>query len=100
MRFFTVNKNLKDLHQSVEANRIKFESKVVEIEDKVNKIQETVDNHNKVSTDTIKEVLDAEMIPKIKDELKKDILSPVEVTWNAIQAQKVHEHEHNLIVFR
>ena len=31
--------------------------------------------------------------------MKADILPPVRATWNAIQAQKVWEHEHSLLVF-
>ena len=50
----TVSKNLRDLHQSVDANRINFENKIVEVKGRVDKIQETVDNHNKGTADTRK----------------------------------------------
>ena len=39
-----------------------------------------------------------EVIETVKKEVKADILPPVKATWNAIQAQKVWEHEHSMLV--
>jgi hypothetical protein len=34
-------------------------------------------------------------IPEMRKSLKNEILSPMKATWNAMQAEKVHEHEHS-----
>ena len=96
----SVSDQMRTLQTSVDETRIKFEHKLVELEGRVNRIQDSVAKANTITTENVMEVLDMEVIPKIREGLKKEILSPVEVTWNAIQAQKVQEHEHNMIVFR
>ena len=99
----SVKDQMKGLQSSVDDTRVKFESKFVELEGTVNDLQKTVTENNALTTDNIKEavlpVLEDNIIPKVKADLKKEILGPVETAWNAIKAQEVQEHEHNLIVF-
>ena len=98
-----VNDNMKTLQQSVDDTRTKFESKLVELEGTVSDLQKSVAENNAVTADTIKDtvipVIENDIIPKVKADLKKEILAPVESAWDAIKAQEVHDHDHNLIVF-
>ena len=38
-------------------------------------------------------------VPEMRKLLKNEILSPMKATWNTMQAEKVNEHEHSLVVF-
>ena len=69
---------MKTLQTSVDDTRIKFESKLVELEGTVINLQKTVYENNTLTADNIKEavipVLEEQIIPKIKADLKKEIL--------------------------
>ena len=101
--FEGVKEQVGGLRVSLDNQKIKFESKLVELEENFSKLSESVIS---ASTTNIQEIKDT-LIPIIKDEviatvkkdLKDEILPPVQATWNAIQAQKVFEHEHSLLVF-
>ena len=96
-----VQVEIRDLKSSVDDNRVKFEEKLVQLEGQFNKFQENALNtmiSKEEINDIVRPMID-EVVPKIKDEVKKDILSPVKATWNAIQAEKISEHDHSLIVF-
>ena len=98
-----VNGKVTSLQSSIEDTRINLESKFKELEGTVQVLQKTVAETNAITADNIKEavlpILEEQVIPKVKAELKKEILAPVEAAWNAMQSQDVQEHEHNLIVF-
>ena len=98
-----VNGQMKSLQASVEDNRIQFESKLVELEGSVKVLQDTVTESNAITAEKIKEavlpVLEEQVIPSIKADMKKEILAPVEAAWYAMISKDVQEHEHNLIVF-
>ena len=97
-----VQDEIKGLKTSVDDNRVKFESKLVELEEQFNKFQENALSSMITAKEDISSVVRPmidEIAPKIKDEVKKDILSPLKATWNAIQAEKINEHDHSLIVF-
>ena len=91
------------LQCSVDTTRIKFESKLVELEGTVTNLQQTVAQNNALTTDSIKEavipILEEQIIPKVKADIRKEILAPVESAWNAMKSQEVEVHEHNMIVF-
>ena len=98
-----VQGQMRTLQSSVDDNRIKFESKLVELEGQINLFQENALSSAGVTKDDIKDVvlpmIDDEVVPRIKNEVKREILSPIKATWNAMQAEKVFEHEHSLIIF-
>ena len=43
--------------------------------------------------------LEEQIVPKLKTEVKSDVLKAVSATWKAQLADKVREHEHSAIVF-
>ena len=49
--------------------------------------------------DALVPVIKAEVIDAVKKDLKNEIIPPVKATWDAMQAQKVYEHEHSLLAF-
>ena len=98
----TMQDQVRGLQTSVDDNRVKFESKLVELEGQFNKFQENALNSMVTAKEDIKEVVRPmieEITPKIKDEVKKELLAPIQATWNTMQAEKVHEHDHSLIIF-
>ena len=101
--FVAIKEQVSGLQSSVDDQRIKFESKLVELEGNFGKLSESVISASSLNTLEIKEalvpVIKEEVIAEVKKDVKAEILPPVIATWNAIQAQKVWEHEHSLLVF-
>ena len=93
----TLTTQMGTLQSSVDDTRVKFESKIVELEGSIKNLQKDVVEANTISADNIKEavlpIIEEQILPKVKDDLKKEILAPVESAWNAIQSQTVNEHE-------
>ena len=97
-----VESRIDNLQSSVDDNRIKFEDKLVQLEGQFNKFQENALNQLTTSKEDIRDAVTPiidEIVPKIKEDIKNDIISPVKATWNAILSEQVKEHEHALIVF-
>ena len=95
---------IRDLQQSVDEKQIRHENELVQLKGLFNQFQEnalsTAGIVNKEDiANVILPVVENELLPKIREDIKKEILSPVKATWNAIQAEKVHEHEHSIVVF-
>ena len=98
--------NMKDqvsvLQNSVDNQRSKFEDKLVQLEGNFNLLSESVLSASTKAAEELKEALvpivKDEVIEVVKKEVKEDVLPPVMATWNAIQAQKVWEHEHAMLV--
>ena len=90
------------LQASVDDQRVKFENKLVELEGNFDKLSESVISASNINTKEIMETLvplvKDEVIATVKKEVKDEVLPPVKATWNAIQAQKVFEHEHSMLV--
>ena len=86
------------LQGSVDETRIKFEEKIVDLEGQFNIFQENALKTNVVTKDNIIETV-KEFLPDIRKQVTNEILSPIQATWNALQAEKVLEHEHSMIVF-
>ena len=101
--FVGMKEQVSGLQQSLDNQRIKFESKLEELEGNFSKLSESVLSANSTNIQEIKETLipivKEEVIATVKKDIKDEILPPVQATWNAIQAQKVFEHEHSLLVF-
>ena len=91
------------LQNSLDDQRIKFENKLVQLEENFSLLSESVMSASTKNIEEIKEALvpivKEEVIESVKKDLKKEIIPPVKATWNAIQAQKVWEHEHSLLAF-
>ena len=92
---------IRALQSSVDDNRIKLEEELVTLKGQFNLVQEEamagISNKEDIQ-DIVAPMVEA-LVPKVSAEVKKDLISPVKATWNAIQAEKVHEHDHSLIVF-
>ena len=73
------------------------------MEENLNRLSESVMSTSAASTHEIKEaitpLLKEEVAEAVKKEANVKLLPSVKSTWNAIQAQKVWEHEHSLLVF-
>ena len=101
--FSAVTEQVSGLKTSLDNTNKKFEDKFAEIEGNLGRIAETVVSANPLNAEEIKEalgpVVKEEVIAVVKRESEKEIMPSVRATWNAIQAQKVLEHEHSLLVF-
>jgi hypothetical protein len=104
--FVNIKEQVSGLQTSVDTHRIKFENKLVILEGNFQQLSESVITASLNNTKEIKEALiplvkevKEEVSNSVKKDVKADILPPVRATWNAIQAQKVWEHEHSLLVF-
>ena len=75
---------------------------LVEIEGNFVKLSESVISASNINPKEMMEALvpmvKDEVIATVKKEVKDEVLPPVKATWNAIQAQKVFEHEHSMLV--
>jgi hypothetical protein len=92
---------IRTLQSSVDDNRIKLETELVTLKGQFNLVQENAMTGitNKEDIEDIVIPMVESLVPKVSTEVKRDILSPVKATWNAIQAEKVHEHDHSIVVF-
>ena len=92
---------IRTLQSSVDDNRIKLETELVTLKGQFNLVQENamtgITNKEDIK-DIVIPMVDS-LVPKVSAEVKRDLLSPVKATWNAIQAEKVHEHDHSIVVF-
>ena len=93
-----VQDQMTNLQTSMDNTRIKFEEELVTLQGQFNNFQENALKTPVTSKDDIMEVV-KECAPQLKDQWTKEILSPLQATWNAIQAEKVLEHDHSMIVF-
>ena len=101
--FVAMKEQVSGLQSSVDSQKVKFESQFVKLEGNFNKLSDSVIS---ASTQNIQEIKDTlvplvkeEVIATVKKDVKAEILPPVVATWNAIQTQKVWEHEHSMLVF-
>ena len=94
---------IKNLQASMAINQSNFESRLQALEGQVNQMQEEAMSSTNLASNsieaTITPAVEKSLLPKITNSVKKDLTSPLKSTWNAIQAEKVTEHEHSLIIF-
>ena len=78
-----VQEQIRGLKSSIEDTGITFENRFVQLEGKFNQFQEnalsSIITTKEDITDAVKPMIE-EMVPKIKDEVKKDILVPLKAT--------------------
>ena len=80
-----------------------IEEKFNGLESEFIKLQDTVENSVSRAADDVKKVIvpmiENEVVPKVKSEVKTEILRAVDGTWKAQLVEKVNEHEKSAIVF-
>ena len=95
-----VESSIKELQSSVDDNRVKFEEKFIQLESQFDKFQENALNSMITTKEDIREAVIPvveELVPQIKEDIKKELAAPLKATWSAIQADKVKDHEHAII---
>ena len=98
-----LNANFENFKQAMETNNKVLEDKMNTMEGEFVKLHDKVETSVTKTTEEVKAaivpIIENEVAPKLKEEVKHEILKTVDGTWKAQLAEKVKEHEKSLIVF-
>ena len=99
----TINDNFATFKETIENNNKILEDKMNIMEGEFVKLQDKVETCVTKASEEVKAVvapmIREEIAPKLKDEIKSEILNSVDGTWKAQLAEKVKEHDKSAIVF-
>ena len=98
-----LNDTFANFKDAMETNNKVLEGKMKDMEGEFVKLHDKVENSVSKATEEVKAaivpIIHNEVAPKLKVEIKDDILKAVDGTWKAQLADKVKEHEKSVIVF-
>ena len=99
----TLNETFTSFKETIENNNKAMEQRMNLMEGEFTKLHDKVENCVSKASDEVRAAvtprIKEEIVPKIKNDVKAEVLKAVDGSWKSQLAEKVKEHEKSAIVF-